>query len=870
MNPVLKRVTRMTSCKGLRAWRRGPLGRLLLAVRDGAMLRRWVYYACLAAAVALCYHNALQCDFVFDDVSAVKDNRDLRPHTPLANLLHNDFWGTPMAKEHSHKSYRPFCVLTFRWNYFFHQLSPMGYHLVNVILHGLVCILYFRLCALFAPDSCSFLASLLFAIHPVHTEAVTGVVGRAELLSSLFFIGAFMAYARSTQSPHTTDWRRMAIALGCVTTSLLCKEQGITVIGVCAVYEIFVVRKVRAGGLGYLLRSLVSGKAPPPGWLLAACPRLAALGVTALGLLLARVKIMGAQLPVFTRFDNPASVAGSPSRQLTYNYLVGVNGGLLLLPHGLCCDWTMGTVPPVTSIGDPRNLTPLVTYALLLRLLWRALTAHDKESDLVIMSLALMVFPFLPASNLFFPVGFVVAERVLYMPSMGFCLLVAAGACKLASSRRCGPALYAGLAALLLSQALKTHQRNWDWQDEYSIFAAGLRVNRNNAKLYNNVGHALESRAQYRSALAFFQQAARVQNDDIGAHINVGRTYNSLKMYEEAEQSYLKAMSLLPRAKPGEVYHARVPPNHLSVLLNLANLISRDPARLEEADALYRQAISMRADYTRAYINRGDVLIKLNRTKEAQRTYETALFYDSNNPDIYYNLGIVYLEQGRQAQALAYLDKALEYDPDHQQALLNSAVLIQELGSGQLRPRAYQRLRRLLQLQPTVVDAERVHFNLGMLAMDDHDLWTAETHFRKAVETRPDFRSALFNLALLLSDADRPLEAAPFLTRLVQHHPDHVKAFILLGDIYVNNIKDLDEAERCFERILQLEPEHVQGLHNLCVVYVERAELARAETCLLRAARLAPHEEYIQRHLKIVRARRQAADGESVPRDSVT
>ena len=62
------------------------------------MLRRWVYHAGLLAAVALCYHNALQCDFVFDDISAVKDNRDLRPHTPLTNLLHNDFWGTPMEK----------------------------------------------------------------------------------------------------------------------------------------------------------------------------------------------------------------------------------------------------------------------------------------------------------------------------------------------------------------------------------------------------------------------------------------------------------------------------------------------------------------------------------------------------------------------------------------------------------------------------------------------------------------------------------------------------------------------------------------------------------------------------------------------------
>lgn len=103
---------------------------------------------------------------------------------------------------------------------------------------------------------------------------------------------------------------------------------------------------------------------------------------------------------------------------------------------------------------------------------------------------------------------------------------------------------------------------------------------------------------------------------------------------------FTQAKSLLPKAKPGESYQARIAPNHLNVFLNLANLIARNETRLEEADLLYRQAISMRADYTQAYINRGDILLKLNRTKEAQEVYERALFYDSNNPDIYYNVSI--------------------------------------------------------------------------------------------------------------------------------------------------------------------------------------------------------------------------------------
>ena len=264
---------------------------------------------------------------------------------------------------------------------------------------------------------------------------------------------------------------------------------------------------------------------------------------------------------------------------------------------------------------------------------------------------------------------------------------------------------------------------------------------------------------------------------------------------------------------------------------------------------LYRQAISMRSDYTQAYINRGDILIKLNRTKEAQEVYERALAYDNTNADIYYNLGVVLLEQGRHKQALAYLNRALDFEPEHSQALLNSAMLIQETGNNQLRHTALARLHKLVSKGK---GNERVYFNLGMLSMDDKDFSKAESWFRRAIEIKPDFRSALFNLALLLSDSSRPLEAAPLLHQLLRHHTHHVKALILLGDIYINHIRDLDAAEECYKRILDTEPENVQGLHNLCVVMVERGNLGSARECLRHAHTIAPQEDYIKRHLEII------------------
>ncbi|GIY00468.1 protein O-mannosyl-transferase Tmtc3 [Caerostris darwini] len=110
-------------------------------IRNGTMK---LYPVLLVALVVLCYKNSLKCSLVFDDLAAIRDNRDLRPHTPLINIFRNDFWGTPLAKEQSHKSYRPLTVLSFRLNYAVHELEPLGYHALNVLLHACVCILFYK------------------------------------------------------------------------------------------------------------------------------------------------------------------------------------------------------------------------------------------------------------------------------------------------------------------------------------------------------------------------------------------------------------------------------------------------------------------------------------------------------------------------------------------------------------------------------------------------------------------------------------------------------------------------------------------------------------------------------------------------------
>ena len=200
---------------------------------------------------------------------AIVKNPDLLPTTPLWNVFVDDFWGTPLRHSGSHKSYRPLCVLTFRLNYVLSGLEPFGYHLTNVLLHAGVTALYV-LTVRKAVVNCSpdvlLLSGLLFAVHPVHAEAVAGVVGRADVLACLFFLLAiylYVDYCNARHRPHPapptvngrgsgrprTRWCYFAGFVVCTAAAMFSKEHGVTVVAVCLVYDLFIHQRLRPGQL---------------------------------------------------------------------------------------------------------------------------------------------------------------------------------------------------------------------------------------------------------------------------------------------------------------------------------------------------------------------------------------------------------------------------------------------------------------------------------------------------------------------------------------------------------------------------------------------------------------------------------------------
>uniref|UniRef100_A0A672G7T0 Uncharacterized protein n=1 Tax=Salarias fasciatus TaxID=181472 RepID=A0A672G7T0_SALFA len=181
---------------------------------------------------------------------AIKTNQDLLPETPWTNIFYDDFWGTLLTHSGSHKSYRPLCTLSFRLNHAVGGLEPWGYHLVNVALHGAVTGLFTCLARLLLGGGLwSLLAGLLFASHPIHTEAVAGVVGRADEGAALFFLLSLLCYVRHCGlRGHAGPWRPLAWllgSLGCAACSMLWKELGVTVLAVSALYDVCIFHKLK-------------------------------------------------------------------------------------------------------------------------------------------------------------------------------------------------------------------------------------------------------------------------------------------------------------------------------------------------------------------------------------------------------------------------------------------------------------------------------------------------------------------------------------------------------------------------------------------------------------------------------------------------
>ncbi|XP_027450274.1 protein O-mannosyl-transferase TMTC1 isoform X2 [Zalophus californianus] len=754
--------------------------------------------ALLAGASCLCYGRSLQGEFVHDDVWAIVNNPDVRPGAPLRwGIFTNDFWGKGMAENTSHKSYRPLCVLTFKLNILLTGMNPFYFHAVNVILHCLVTLVLMYTCdkAVFRNRGLAFATALLFAVHPVHTEAVAGIVGRADVLACLFFLLAFLSYNRSVDQHHvgecfppTTSPFFLLLSLFLGTCAMLVKETGITVFGVCLVYDLF--------SLSHKQEKLYLTARSNRNFLLTMRPFLkrATLVISyVIVVLYFRLWIMGGSMPLFSEQDNPASF--SPyilTRFLTYSYLLAFNVWLLLAPVTLCYDWQVGSIPLVETIWDVRNLATILLAIVMTLLSLHCLAAFKRlEHKEVLVGLLFLVFPFIPASNLFFRVGFVVAERVLYMPSMGYCILFVHGLRKLCTwLNRCGATtLTVCTVLLLLLFSWKTVKQNEIWLSRESLFRSGVQTLPHNAKVHYNYANFLKDQGRTREAIYHYRTALRLYPRHASALNNLGTLTRDTA---EAKMYYQRALQLNPQ--------------HNRALFNLGNLL-KSQEKKEEAISLLKDSIKYGPEFADAYSSLASLLAEQERFKEAEEIYQAGIKNCPDSSDLHNNYGVFLVDTGSPEKAVAHYQQAITLSPSHHVAMVNLGRLYRSLGDNSVAEEWYKRALQVARKAELLSPLGALYYNTGRY---DEALQV----YREAAALQPSQRELRLALAQVLAVMGQTKEAEKMTNHIVSEETGCLECYRLLSAIYSKQ-EHHDKALDAIDKALQLKPKDPKVISEL-------------------------------------------------------
>jgi cytochrome c-type biogenesis protein CcmH/NrfG len=433
--------------------------------------------ALLLLAALLPYANSFGHEFVRDDEVVIRDNPQIRSVAGLLDGLTSNWWGESVQDG----LWRPLVTASFAANHALSGLSTWSYTALDLALHAAVVLLLARLALLCgAGRAGALVAGLLFAVHPVHTEAVTAFVGRADTLAALCVLAALLAHRRAARGGAGAR----AVTLAATAAALLCKEQAVALLPLIPLMDVLLPAQDTAGRPVGPRRRLVRDY----------LPLLAVL----LLYLAARFAVLGALgrdpetiHPAFNplvsaRPTGLGELRGASAAEAFWTpfAILAEAGRLLAWPARLSFDYSWRRIPLADGPGDARVLAGLALLAsctwLTLRT-WRRLPAAA-------FGLLLLALPYAVTANVVFPTGTVFGERLLYLPSAGLLLALGALAGRVLERRADRHAsrreerhmavprvLLAGVGLLVLLGAARTWARNPDWRDADSVTAAMAR-----------------------------------------------------------------------------------------------------------------------------------------------------------------------------------------------------------------------------------------------------------------------------------------------------------------------------------------------------------------------------------------------------------
>jgi len=581
---------------------------------------RWLPPLGLCAAVLLAFSNSFGTGFVLDNKALILEDPRLRDATPqnLDLILQHTYWWP-----HGEAGlYRPVTTLSYLFNYTIlgNEERPAGYHWLNFLLHAanvvLVYLVASRLMRQFWP---SVFVAALWGVHPVLTESVTNIAGRADLLSAAAVLGGFLMYLKSTES---RGWQRGAWLGGIMAATAIgvfSKESGVVIPAVMALY----------GLVFWRTRKLARGLFPG---CLATLPPIAFM-------LYQRAQVLAASPPaVFPFLDNPIVGADFLTGKTTAIQVMARYLRLTIWPAGLSTDYSYPQIPLANGVAQAW-LAGLAVAGLA-----AAAVALYRWNRTAFFFGGFALVAFLPVSNLLFPIGTIMAERFLYVPSIGLmaCLVAAV----YAASGRIGFSRAAPVALCLIALAfgVRTWARNADWRDDVTLARSAVEACPRSFKAHKILAAALLASDPGHSTIdAVIEQAAQsvALLDSLPYALSDAAAYRlagAALLLKDTRQAAEKALPLLQEcASVARVQSRGASPN----------------------DDVYR-LLSL------AYL-------RLGKTKEAGAEAVEARNREPMNPEVYRQLSSAFLANGQPDEAAVALMEGvfLTSDQSLRQDLLN-------------------------------------------------------------------------------------------------------------------------------------------------------------------------------------------------------
>ncbi len=652
----------------------------------------------LIVVTAIVFFNSLNGEFLYDDWFQIERNSTLQSWANLLKMFTESVWqfmdsGNSQAVG---PYYRPIFNSLLLFNYQIFGLNVVGWHLVSALLHiGTTLLVYVLAKKWGVCQTVSAAAALLFAVHPVHSEAVAWASSTPDILLAFFTLAALICYEYARKA-EKIDLLWMTASLICAILAMGSKETGVLIPAFIVFREVLEIWFDREKG--FSIKKVVVFSVP--------------FFLCSIAYLVARYAVLGfisKTHPLAKDVTNWEMFLTIPNILLQYLRMIFV-------PHPLAFiyDYTY-----VQNISDIRFWGAiLILIGLISTFVW---LIHNSPN--AIKAAAIFFLFIIPALNLkaFSPQESLVHDRYLYLPSVGFCLLLALGLNWLLKRFKKGEAklklFVAATVIISVCFGILTVLQNRTWQNDEVLAKHALEYAPNWAFLNIHLGEVYAEKEQYDKAIPYLQKAIQNQPKYSAGYASLGYVYSMQGKFDEAEKMFQTAINL------GSPY----PKTWINLGINSIKL-----GKLPEAEIAFTNALRLNSQNIIALYQLGIVQQNQEKYEAAETTFQKVLEINPQFVDARLNLAALFSSQKRLPDALEQIRLAREISPENNEILLTEGGIYLQTSNCE---KAVQTLEELVKRNP---EHPKVYVVLGLSYECLNQNNKAIQSYKKAIEVAPN------------------------------------------------------------------------------------------------------------------------------------